>query len=103
MARPDIQTTAEERSAKTYYVPTDLRTCTHVHVRRGKKQALERPYEGAFEVVERTDKAMVICGNDGATHHVAIDNVKPARLDPEETVIPPVKRKVRRPRKGANQ
>ena len=59
--------------------------------------------EGPFEVVSRTDKAMIIRSDDGSEHHVAIDNVKPARLDPDEPTTSSTKRKVGRPRKGTEQ
>lgn len=62
------------------YVPHDLRTSTHVFVRRDTvRKPLQQPYDGPFRVVERRDKHFVL-DLGGRTDTVSVDRLKPAHL-----------------------
>lgn len=65
---------------KPIFVFKDLRSCTHVFVRRDSvKVPLQPPYDGPFLVVSRGDKAYVI-RNDKNDITVSIDRLKPAYI-----------------------
>lgn len=63
------------------FVPTHLKTCTHVYVRidllRG---ALTPPYEGPYQVIKRNDKSFKI-NIGGKQKYVSIDRLKPAFVE----------------------
>ncbi|XP_075157765.1 uncharacterized protein LOC142231032 [Haematobia irritans] len=60
------------------FVPKDIRTCSHVSVRiDAVRKPLQRPYEGPFKVVSRTNKIFKIIQN-GKEKVISIDRLKPA-------------------------
>lgn len=62
------------------FVPHDLKNCTHVFVRHDAVQPpLKPPYDGPFQVVQRTDKVFKV--NVGKKcKFISIDRLKPAYL-----------------------
>ena len=68
------------------YISDKLSTCTHVFVRNDAvRKPLQRPYNGPFRVVKRTDKYFTLDLN-GRQDTVSLDRLKPAHLD---TPAPP--------------
>ena len=63
------------------YIPTGLRTATHVYVRRdAQAPPLTRPYDGPYRVVRRADKHFALDVN-GKIKDNSIDRLKPAYSD----------------------
>jgi len=63
------------------FVPKDLRTSSHVFVRIGAhRRPLVRPYEGPFQVVDRSAKAFKL-SRSGQLDWVSVDRLKPAFFD----------------------
>ena len=60
----------------------DLQSCSHVFVLQiaKVKSALQPPYVGPFEVIDRKDKVFTIKLNDGSLDTVSIDRLKPAYI-----------------------
>ena len=72
------------------YLPPDLRTATHMYVRRDShKPPLTRPYDGPFRVLRRFDKHFTLDIN-GKTKEITVDRLKPAKLigDPGSVELP---------------
>ena len=75
---------------RTFYVPKDLATATHVFLREGPlKRALQSPYAGPYKVLERGLKTFKL-DIQGKTVTVTIDRLKPAYTQAEETLPNPV-------------
>lgn len=73
--RPTIQ-----RSARTIFIHSDLSTCSHVFVRVDLlRKSLQAPYEGPYQVIERSDKSFLLKMADKHVR-VSIDRLKPAYL-----------------------
>ena len=65
----------------TINVPEALKTCTHVWVRVDRVQkALEVPYTGPFEVLERHDRMFIIMLLNGKSERISISHLKPTYL-----------------------
>jgi transposase InsO family protein len=65
------------------HIPTELSTCEFVFLRTDSaKTPLQRPYTGPYEVVARNRYTITIKTNHGQ-EDVALERVKPARVDPE--------------------
>ena len=63
----------------------DLSTCTHVFIRRDAvRRALQPPYDGPFEVLQRADKFFVVLVK-GQRQTISLDRLKPAHLEPQLT------------------
>ena len=75
------------------HIPPDLKTCTHVFVRRDAvRKPLQPPYDGPFKVISRSDKHFVIDLNT-RQDTVSIDRLKSAYIDttketPNPTPVP---------------
>lgn len=87
--RQSGQTQDMRPSQPRIYVPTALRTCTHVFVRNDTvRSPLTPPYDGPFLVVERYDKAFKVrVGNRDMV--LSLDRLKPAFLLDEPPAPPP--------------
>lgn len=71
-------------SRRTFYVPKDLNTATHVFLRQGPvKRPLQPPYQGPYKVLQRSEKTFDIDVN-GKTQRVTIDRLKPAFMAKED-------------------
>lgn len=65
-------------SSRTFYVPKDLDTATHVFLRQGPaRKSLEAPYLGPYKVINRDQKTFDL-DIKGKTQRVTIDRLKPA-------------------------
>ena len=67
-------------SERPVYIPADLGTASQVFVRNDtnrKPLALQRPYDGPYVVLKRSDKYFELEIN-GKPHVVSIDRLKPA-------------------------
>lgn len=63
------------------YIPTGLKSCTHVWVRTDRvRRPLEAPYTGPFPVKKRMEKFFVIENLSGTDQAISIDRLKPAYL-----------------------
>lgn len=76
-------TTWHTSSKRTFYVPADLSTATHVFLRQGPaRRSLETPYLGPYKVLHR-DKKTFDLEVQGKTQRITIDRLKPAYLAKE--------------------
>ena len=67
-------------TSRVTHVDSKLSTCPHVFVRNdGVKIGLQRPYNGPFRVLQRSDKYFQLNIN-GTIDNVCIDRLKPANL-----------------------
>lgn len=63
------------------YINKDLLSCTHVFIRTDDvKTPLESPYTGPYQVVERTDKNVIVI-RSGVRENISIDRCKPAYIE----------------------
>lgn len=70
--------TPQLHGARKICVSKDLQSCAKVWVRVDRlRKPLEAPYDGPFDVVDRTDKLFTVRKLDGQTATVSIDRVKP--------------------------
>lgn len=61
-----------------FFVSKNLKDCTHVFVRYdGVKKSLQRPYDGPYRVIDRTEKYMDVIINQ-KQQRISIDRIKPA-------------------------
>ena len=70
------------------HIPDKLKTCSHVWLRVDRvRKPLEAPYQGPYEVINRTDDTFTILirGNQSV---VSIDRLKPATLPSREVAAP---------------
>lgn len=82
------QTSWHTSAARTFYVPKDLSTTSHVFLRLGpERKPLQAPYSGPFKVLRRGKKAFDI-DVKGKTVSVTIDRLKPAYVVREDTPKP---------------
>ena len=103
-----IQTSAHRRPS--VFIPEELRTCTHVMVRRGGTQpSMTSPYVGPYRVIAREESSFRIAMPGGAAENISISRLRPATLsrdedDLEDTPSPPPSPRPpgRRPRPPAN-
>ena len=74
------------------YVPPDLKQATHAYLRLdGSRKPLQRPYQGPFKILDRTDKTYTL-ELPNKSMVVSIDRLKPAFMLKEDTkVFPPIK------------
>ena len=73
-------TPVRKPSPRSVYIDRKLSTCSHVFVRHGAvKIGLQRPYDGPYKVLLRTDKYFKTNLN-GIEDNVSIDKLKPAIL-----------------------
>lgn len=71
-------------SQKKIFVPQDLNTCTHIFLKTPlQRRALEPPYRGPYEVINRNEKNMTIKMQDKEVL-IPLDRVKPAFLIKED-------------------
>jgi len=80
-AMQDLQPrqTSWHTSQKVFQHP-DLQTCTHVFLRNDAvRPSLSHPYEGPFEILNRSDKYFKIKVNNRESN-VSVDRLKPAYL-----------------------
>ena len=86
------------------YVPEDLKTCSHVYVKRGNKKGMERAWDGQYEVCGRSEHAIWVRYKDGSTDEIAINRCKVARCLPgDDNDRTPEKRKRGRPKSALKQ
>ena len=84
MQRQQFTPTQWHSSSKSF-VPTDLRSTSHVYIRRdGYKPPLIRPYKGPYRVLGRADKHFTV-EVEGEATKISIDRLKPAKLDDLDT------------------
>ncbi|GFY79580.1 transposon Tf2-6 polyprotein [Trichonephila inaurata madagascariensis] len=75
-------------SSSSMFVPTNLKSCSHVFLRVDSVQPpLSQNYTGPHEVIRRTDKVFTILIN-GRKKAVSIDRVKPAYVWDDTDDIP---------------
>ena len=73
--------TAPRTPSSASYIPRRLQDATHVFVRRDAvKGPLDKPYDGPFTVLSRTDKTITV-ERRGKRDTVSLDRVKPAHMD----------------------
>ena len=73
-------TPVRKPTPRSVYIDRKLSTCSHVFVRHDAvKIGLQRPYDGPYKVLQRTDKYFKIKLN-GIVDNVSIDRLKPAIL-----------------------
>ena len=81
---PFFRTTDTEPKHHSKVIPTDmppLQKATHAYVRvDGHRKPLQRPYQGPFLIVSRTDKTYTLL-NKGQPQSISIDRLKPAVVD----------------------
>ena len=66
-------------------IPEELRTCTHVMVRRGGTQpSLTSPYIGPYRVISRQESSFRVSMPGGQTESISISRLKPAVLRSDE-------------------
>ena len=97
------RTSAHRRPA--VHIPEDLRTATHVFVRRGGVQpSLTTPYVGPFRVISREESSFRIAIPGSESENINIARLRPATLpeDGTEDDPPSPPRPGRRPRPPAN-
>ena len=70
--------------------PSALRSADYVFIRRdARRTPLQRPYDGPFKVIERTEKTYKVqMGTRQET--VSVDRLKPAIIDPADNFKPPL-------------
>ena len=72
--------TVSRKYVEKIFIPKDLKTTTHIFVRKNKvKKTLEHPYEGPVSVLERTEKYFTLQIKDKQVT-VSIDRLKPAYI-----------------------
>lgn len=77
-----------QQAPRTIHIHDDLSTASHVYVRHyGVKKPLQRPYDGPYKVLKRSDKfyTLDICGRHDT---VSLESLKPAHLEPSPELIP---------------
>ena len=80
-AMADVRPMLPRPAKRATYVPAELKTATHVFVRRDcHRFPLDAPYDGPFPVVSRTEKTVTITRRQ-KNEVVTIDRCKPAFLD----------------------
>jgi cleavage and polyadenylation specificity factor subunit 1 len=92
---PSFQATDTEPKHHSKVIPTDMRPlqkASHAYVRLdGYRKPLQRPYQGPFQIVSRTDKAYTLLIK-GQPQTISIDRLKPAVVDidnlPLNTEVP---------------
>ena len=64
------------------YIPTELRTCEFVWVRRGPQtKSLQRPYTGPYKVISRNLESNTMCVEMGSNNEtISLERLKPAFL-----------------------
>jgi hypothetical protein len=83
-----IEVTSHHSNNKHMFVHKDLNTCTHVFVRTDAvKKPLQSPYEGPYQVIDRTSKVFTVKLPYRETT-ISIDRLKPAYIfqDQENTL-----------------
>ncbi|XP_062709789.1 uncharacterized protein LOC134288570 [Aedes albopictus] len=84
---------AKHHTKAKVFVNEKLKDCTHVFVRYDAvKKSLQRPYDGPFRVVSRTDKYLDVIVNQ-KVQRISIDRVKPAHTGPETVTSYPENKK----------
>lgn len=79
---------ATHHSPRTPFVFKDLATCSHVFLRRDAvKTPLQPPYDGPFEVINRSEKTFTLRISNKTTV-VSADRIKPAFIMSEEREPP---------------
>ncbi|KAI8434016.1 hypothetical protein MSG28_012167 [Choristoneura fumiferana] len=66
------------------FMHKDLRTATHVFIKKFNKVGLQCPYEGPYRVTKKEDKFFTVIIN-GTPRVVSINNIKPAYLESDST------------------
>lgn len=78
--------TSNHNTCQSYFVQKELKDCSHVFVKRGAiKNKLQPPYDGPFEVVQRSEKYYTIKIKN-RNENVSVDRLKAAWV--EEDNIP---------------
>lgn len=73
---------------RTFYIPKDLNTASHVFLRQGpERRPLQAPYSGPYKVLRRGKKAFDI-EVKGKPMNVTIDRLKPAYVAREDAPTP---------------
>ncbi|KAG7296514.1 hypothetical protein JYU34_020292 [Plutella xylostella] len=93
--------TSAHNTKRTFFVPKDLNTSTHVFMRQGPAhRSLQPAYTGPHKVLRRGSKTFDLDVN-GKDQTVTIDRLKPAYMA-EESSIPetPTGTSVRKTRSG---
>ena len=104
-ARKVLETTAEEKAGnRKTYVPEDLKTCSHVYIKRGNKKGMERAWDGKYEVCGRSEHALWVRYKDVSTDEIAIDRCKAVRcLHGDESDRTPETKRRGRPKSALKQ
>ena len=80
-AMAEVRPTLPRPAKRATYVPAELKTATHVFVRRDcHRYPLDAPYDGPFPVVSRTEKTVTISRRQ-KNEVITIDRCKPAFME----------------------
>ncbi|OTF81952.1 hypothetical protein BLA29_001145 [Euroglyphus maynei] len=85
-------------SNEKFFVPQNLKTCTHVWIKSENRTGLEPPYKGPFKILARNEHTVSIetpNGND----EVALHRCKPAIVEKSVSFNDYLPRRRGRPRK----
>ena len=75
------QSSKHHKKRSTFYIPEELKHCTHVIVRHDATKApFAQPYDGPFKILERHDKFLKLKLNS-RVDNISIDRLKPAFLE----------------------
>lgn len=78
------QPTSWHGSSRSFYIPKDLNTTTHVFIRQGPaRRPLQAPYIGPFKVLRRSQKTFDV-DIQGRSQRITIDRLKPAFVAKEK-------------------
>ena len=70
----------DHHGAVRSFIPASISKASHVYVRvDSRRSPLQKPYDGPYEVLEKSDKFFSILKN-GKASNVSIDRLKPAFL-----------------------
>ena len=86
-----------QKYKRNAFVLKELSSCSHVCLHDQARKALERPYTGPHNVLNRPSDRVLEMEINGASRHVSVENVKPAHilrdntnhLDPLQNVTHP--------------
>ena len=86
VARLQPTATSAHRTPRTH-IPVDLRTATHVFVKRGGVQpSLASPYTGPFRVVSRDENSFRIAIPGRGNESINVSRLKPAHLSDDDDI-----------------
>ncbi|XP_037520528.1 uncharacterized protein LOC119397160 [Rhipicephalus sanguineus] len=77
--------------SRVVHVDPQLTSCPYVFVRHDAvRRPLQPPYDGPFQVLRRGNKQFTI-KRSGREEVVSLDRIKPAHMDRDDAVLPPLR------------